>query len=87
MSRLILLALSTTFVVFVNAMRINAVYSCGEGSIFHYYTCCDYNRNMCCFNLEGWVIVVLVITGLLTIVCCLGCCGVAFWGVQRANKQ
>uniref|UniRef100_A0A183BM77 Col_cuticle_N domain-containing protein n=1 Tax=Globodera pallida TaxID=36090 RepID=A0A183BM77_GLOPA len=46
---------------------------CGTGSIFHYYVCCEYNPTECCFRLETWAIIGLVLLGLLTVLGCLGC--------------
>uniref|UniRef100_A0A914BZ22 Uncharacterized protein n=1 Tax=Acrobeloides nanus TaxID=290746 RepID=A0A914BZ22_9BILA len=58
---------------------------CGPESIFHYYTCCN-NGYECCFQLETWVIVGLIVLALVTIVCCFGICGACYWGVARATE-
>ncbi|TKR66628.1 hypothetical protein L596_022895 [Steinernema carpocapsae] len=52
---------------------------CGMESFFHYYTCCDYNPMECCFQLHPWAIAALVILGILLLLCCFGCIGVAVW--------
>ncbi|KAK0419222.1 hypothetical protein QR680_014024 [Steinernema hermaphroditum] len=59
---------------------------CGVDSIFHYYTCCDYNPTECCLHLEPWFIVVLVIVCILLVLCCVGCAVGAVWRF-RPNRS
>jgi hypothetical protein len=40
---------------------------CPDGTIFHYYSCCGQANKECCFNLQMWLVVVLVIIGILVI--------------------
>ncbi|TKR78200.1 hypothetical protein L596_019048 [Steinernema carpocapsae] len=38
---------------------------CPSGSIFHYYKCCGNLNSDCCFNLQVWVIIVLVVVAVI----------------------
>ncbi|KHN83552.1 hypothetical protein Tcan_01953 [Toxocara canis] len=54
---------------------------CPDPSAFHYYECCGTIFNECCFRLQTWVIVVLVvlaalvlISAVISLIKCIFCC-------------
>ncbi|KAH7706254.1 Protein SUP-1 [Aphelenchoides avenae] len=50
---------------------------CDDSSAFHYYECCGDLYNDCCFRLQTWVIVVLVVLGVLFLLSVVG--GILRW--------
>uniref|UniRef100_A0A0M3HUN1 Protein E5 n=1 Tax=Ascaris lumbricoides TaxID=6252 RepID=A0A0M3HUN1_ASCLU len=52
-----------------------------DSSAFHYYECCGTIFNECCFRLQTWVIVILVVLAALvllsvviSLIKCICCC-------------
>lgn len=54
---------------------------CDSSNAFYYYSCCDTLATQCCFHLQQWVIITLVVLGILTLasfaiglIKCICCC-------------
>ncbi|KAI1699184.1 protein SUP-1 [Ditylenchus destructor] len=54
---------------------------CNDSSAFHYYECCGKLFNECCFRLQNWVWIVIVVFGILlllsfigSLIKCICCC-------------
>ncbi|CAD6197427.1 unnamed protein product [Caenorhabditis auriculariae] len=56
---------------------------CATDGIFYHYTCCAYNPYECCFELETWFIVFLVIFGFVLFCCVCACLAGCVWAARR----
>ncbi|CEF68213.1 Protein of unknown function DUF2650 family-containing protein [Strongyloides ratti] len=41
---------------------------CPPSSIFHYYKCCGTLMTDCCFNLQNWLIITLIVLAAITVI-------------------
>uniref|UniRef100_A0A915CX37 Uncharacterized protein n=1 Tax=Ditylenchus dipsaci TaxID=166011 RepID=A0A915CX37_9BILA len=54
---------------------------CNDSSAFHFYECCGKLYNECCFRLQNWVWIVLIVIGICflfgfvgSLIKCICCC-------------
>ncbi|KAI6233720.1 hypothetical protein M3Y99_00887200 [Aphelenchoides fujianensis] len=40
---------------------------CDSSSAFHYYSCCGSAFSQCCFHLQQWVFITLIVIGAITV--------------------